>query len=224
MFEGYKVPECTEEEVRKSITNDECSISSNTVCRDACEHCVVAWIAREKGITQRYLDHRWPQKVIVHCPTQELWDRVQKRMYLVWSRWKYNPLYPCCAVNGEGHRESKESYEKKGYKIISAVEYLGEERIEGFKSYPVPLPTEEVSKLYLNNLTNTTEEDMNDVIAEVYKDKKYEEVVMVNKYFGDNAGNQVADNHFGKILLEAHKKEVFAKAVELKEEEEADKK
>lgn len=228
MFEGYKVPECTEEDVRIAcIKGIDCGEAK--CLPGGCPECILGEAAYKDGVTQRYLDHRWPKKVAVHCPTQELWDRVQKKAInkgYAWSiggtptvgytaNWKYLAL---CS-NGKLLRGDRFNMEEvEGYKIISAEEYLGESgTITKVYINDRYLTEDEVEELFNNS--NVTEEEMNKVIADVYKDKTYEEVVMVNKYFGD----KVDDNDFGRILLEAHIDEVFDKAVELKakEEEEA---
>ena len=84
-FEGCEVPECTKEEVIRSIENYACCISGDRCPVKNCIGCVLSRENRAKGITQRYLDSRWPKdkdpkkKIAVHCPTKELWDRVQKK-------------------------------------------------------------------------------------------------------------------------------------------------
>ena len=234
MFEGYKVPECTEEEVNSVISGNICRKASMSTCslNGMCysDTCALTQDARSKGVTQRYLDHRWPkdkktERVAVRCTTLEEWDKVQRRV----DERTYRPSYknafderygcPCMyADNGEWDFEQNVDTDCK---IISAEEYLGEEGtvasyVDGVKCGPGDI-------IMVDNNLNK-EEDMNATIAEVYKDKTYEEVVMVDKYFG-NGGERaisiIADNEFGKILLVAHKDEVFTRAEELKAEEEA---
>lgn len=246
-FEGYKVPECTEEEVRKVLSSKECAPirKESEACIGSsidCHECLFdVAITGDNSRLQRYLDHRYPQKIAVHCKTQEEWDRVCERM----ERSRYKSAWElyrndgdgCINVDEDGTFSPKKYYEEEGFKIISAQEYLGEEK-GGHKpdasGYLMSTHNEIGGDWVKNNfqlrtdysgtfgisrkwiVINTKEEDMNNVIAEVYKDKTYEEVVMVNKYFGD----KVADNHFGKILLETHEAEVFDRAEELKKEEE----
>lgn len=252
-FEGYKVPECTEEEVRAILHDGDCPQDGGRYFEDChemrCHECLFEEF--DKDITQRYLDHRYSQKIAVHCKTQEEWDRMRVKLF---GRvdWKYDSKFPYFPTDASSHCASEaKDYTKNGYKIISAQEYLGEEKsgltnhlvshwkFDGIDDYISVsdkgtifrnegsvtmwnrlLTEEEIATLTGFILTNTKEEDMNNVIAEVYKDKTYEEVVMVNKHFG----NIVADNLFGHILLETHKDEVFAEAeAHKKEEEEANK-
>lgn len=72
------------------------------------------------------------EKIAVHCPTQELWDKVQDKALLTkkWprgSRGEYSPLSPCLNLAKKYLDKCENSfYERSGYTIISAEEYLNE--------------------------------------------------------------------------------------------------
>lgn len=144
-FEGYKVPKCTKEEVRKTIATNNCEVIETygvSHCNGIeCSNCVIGYTPRQKGITQRYLDHRWGkeknEKIAVHCETQEEWDRVEEVMSgrgaikpsrVRWAQFKEES---CLRTDSQRRRGGARSYyEAQGYKIISAAEFLGEEKEE----------------------------------------------------------------------------------------------
>ena len=259
-FEGYKVPECTEEEVRAMLIKGDClgGGSYYTECHDLkCGDCLFEKF--DNSTTQRYLDHRYPRKIAVHCKIQEEWDRVAKKAGkadICAGKWESYKERACVILSSTIHHYTSYDgvgdgwFEANGYKIISAQEYLGEEKVgpksgladalvanygldgvddclsitdEGtiFKNdgsimmWNRPLTEDEIATL--TGWTLNKEEDMNTSIKAVYgKDKTYEEVEMVDKYFGGG----IDQTRFGIILLTAHKVEVFEKAEALKKEEE----
>lgn len=218
-FEGYGVPKATEKQVREILDRKACGVG--VTCGSVpCHRCLFVKshdTPFKTDLVQRYLDHRWPkdresaQQIAVHCATQEEWDRMcdetGRASKYAWAFYAKNSNGGI-NLDTDGTYSRIEFYESQGYKIISTQEYLGE-----WRDRPVYIDGKDIAN---HKPLNTKEEDMNNVIAEVYKDKKYEEVVMVNKHFG----HKVADNDFGKILLEAHKDDVFAKAEALKKDEE----
>ena len=140
-FEGYKVPECTEEEVKRVLSTGSCKHLEDECGEMDCtgEKCLFDRNASSQATRdriQRYLDHRYPQKVAVHCATQEEWDRVQEKARNEGYRWlsgnesmKYVDSWNYLGL-GEGKtlmRGDRFNLEEvSGYKIISAQEYLGE--------------------------------------------------------------------------------------------------
>lgn len=66
-------------------------------------------------------------RVAIHCPTQELWNRVFKKIgkKSYGDRWAENKEESCQVVNGYGGFYTKEVYDRLGYEIISAEDYLG---------------------------------------------------------------------------------------------------
>ena len=209
MFEGYKVPECTEEEVRKAVKSRGCYFTTRECPIDTqCSNCVISYRQVESGVTQRYLDHRWPEKVAIHCPTQELWDRVRKKMGT--SDWEYYARMPCISTKHTSTRGPVEYYEEKVYKIISAEEYLGEEKSEA--RWHKMNADGTVVTISLN-----MEEDMNASIQKAYKTT--DEAVLVDKWFGKEIGGVFT--HY--LILNDHKKEYLEEAKRLEKEEAKDK-
>ena len=88
-----------------------------------------------------------PKKLAVHCPTEELFDRVSEKLKeegydthsFNWSRFNEGREEPCI---GLGWLEEKNAamadkwfWGRKGYKVVSATEYLiGEESTKGVAS------------------------------------------------------------------------------------------
>jgi len=234
MFEGYKVPECTEKEVRKMLKEGDCH-SGSVPCMSQCSKCIFFDTPIMNGVTQRYYDHRWPKKVAVHCPTEEEWDRVIKKEgmsrhhMLEWSSF----AEPCIILGHPYYFNTEKAdiggwLKLHGYKIISAAEFLGE---GVWKDRAVIMP--ESDYLHVNftkpiislivggsGIILNTEEDMNASIEKVFGNSRTSnEVKMVDKYFGN-----VPVNNLTELLLEKHKEEIFKKAAELKKEEEEAKK
>ncbi|MCK5132422.1 MAG: hypothetical protein KAR40_09770 [Candidatus Sabulitectum sp.] len=218
-FEGYKVPECTEEEVGKTIEGNICALPKCPVpVIIRCGDCVLGIRhMKDKGVTQRYKDHRWPQRIAVHCKTQEEWDRVREKAGHISTFSMSDKEFKdgvCITLHGGWNRTPYLEY--AGYKIISAAEFLGEEKGYYYFDRPVTVThpvTGEVTTL-------NTEADMNASIKKVYGNTRTSnEVDMVDKFFGE-----IPVGNFSELLLEKHKDEIFKKAKALQKEEDAAKK
>lgn len=239
MFEGYKVPECTEEEVRKTIEQGFCAISLTDGCDGDCDMCVLGIgtpkRATKKEVTQRYLDHRWPKKIAVHCPTQELWDRVQKeanrrtgrttQQGYVWKKYTEPYHYKggvCVCL--DGGFDSGDYAKAQGYKIISAEEYLGEEKGTISEELVMGrcLTENEMEELYNNS--NGKEEDMNTIDESIVKTYPVtKDAVLVSKHFEGKLKAAFPDIFTRTLWLEAKKADYIAEAKELELKEEAKK-
>lgn len=94
------------------------------------EYCAGAYISQDLELI--------PEKIAVHCPTEELWDEVQEKALSEGLRWCYNPSKPkdyldkayYLSISGTYLlRGDMEDY-RKDYKIITAEEYLKEGKME----------------------------------------------------------------------------------------------
>lgn len=220
-YKGYKVPECTEEEVRKTAKNDCCELNiryHNRRCDGlACRHCVLGHGQRVSGITQSYLDHRWPQKVAVRCETRKEWKRVNAKLDCVWEHIP-SGFYSrdLCITLDSRLWNDKDVLEGCGYTIISAQEYLGEEKDMAFYANGTSHND--------GNNSNTKEEDMSATaisiyIAEVYD--KLEDAILVYTYMGAELEQCFGHKFTRKLWLETNKEAYLEEAK--REEEEANK-
>jgi len=74
------------------------------------------------------------EKIAVHCPTRDLWDRVQIKLYggIEYTYWECHGTNACVSLNKSG-TSRRSSYRSWGYTIISAEDYLMEEDNVKFK-------------------------------------------------------------------------------------------
>ena len=144
-YQGYDIPLlCVIEEVRVTNEKNSCIIFANRLEKIRCPgidcvKCILGAEAVIKSITKQYYNYllkkqKQKQDVIVHCPTEELYDRVieacektnilEKKNMVEWKR--YN-IDTCIRLSDNGWIGSKLNYISRKYNVISAQEYLGEE-------------------------------------------------------------------------------------------------
>ena len=204
----------------------------------------VKWIRNELSGTQdnggyNEEDFELVKDLIVHCPTQELYDKVQKKMLETtkWANgdkkylnyWEMHGEETClCIMKENGY---KMSYDGKGFyerfypniPIISAEEYLGEE-LEGF-GHPLYMhfPVEalerdfntQVNKLknktMLQKLTNTLKKVLPSDIQKQYR---------AGLRDGDLALTGKGNFELLELLADKFTKELTDRAIEIIKEEE----
>ena len=204
----------------------------------------VKWIRNELSGTQdnggyNEGDFELVKDLIVHCPTQELYDKVQKKMLETtkWANgdkkylnyWEMHGEETClCIMKENGY---KMSYDGKGFyerfypniPIISAEDYLGEE-LEGF-GHPLYMhfPVEalerdfntQVNKLknktMLQKLTNTLKKVLPSDIQKQYR---------AGLRDGDLALTGKGNFELLELLADKFSKELTDRAIEIIKEEE----
>jgi hypothetical protein len=224
-FEGYKVPECTEEEVRGYYESGDC-ITNGGDCAHAathgCQDCLFNYLKDEnKEAFQRYLDHRYPQKIAVHCKIQEEWDRVMKKAksYLYDEDWQTFEEESCLDIAMGGY-DQRSWFTGKGYKIISAEEYLGEEKKDSHALDALCYMGHTFNNLRGVTPTNE-EEDMSAsaiavYIAEIYEN--LEDAILVYHYMGAELEQSFNRSFTRKLWLTDKKDEYLVEAKRLEEE------
>ena len=132
--------------------------------------------------------------LIVHCPTKELWDRVQERAFEPKHRWGY-PATPNDCINvTERLHGGPMFYLETGRKIVPAEEYLA--------------GTEPQTKIQKEN-------DMNATVRKVFKKDPLELAEKINEEFGHEFGR---DTFFSELFLWDNKAKFIAE-LERREEE-----
>ncbi|MCK5132374.1 MAG: hypothetical protein KAR40_09525 [Candidatus Sabulitectum sp.] len=229
LFEGFKVPaKGTKSDIVKTLEAGNCKAIESS-CIRYCMECIYAVNNQEGGqdkvgALHNYLEQQYPEKIAVHCPTQELWDRVSEKAGIIWDLLTWGDWgESSCIVPGSPPQRSNISYWRgEDYKIISAAEFLGEEGIVGDKRIDL---LEDGDHIIIEGTPYTisklnTEEDMNASIKKVYGDTRTSnEVDTVNKYFHD-----IPQSPYGEMFLEKFKEDIFKKAKALQKEEDTAKK
>ena len=225
-FEGYKVPECTEEEVRASMERTASGTCRIKNCIYSCGRCILRYDdlydddpKERKERLQRYLDHCWPKKVeriAVSCKTQEEWDTVRRKAGVEYGHSYFsfsdNPVDWWYVRPQEKLTARGWWVKQEGYKIISAQEFLDEEKVNE-------------TVLDLRSITSNNEKENSMDTVPVYIAKTYENLehaLLVNKYFGAKLEDEFGDPFTLKLWLTNNKDAYLAEA-QNKEKEANDK-
>ena len=184
---------------------------------DECEECILG--GHKADTLRQYLAEK--EKKAIHCKTEDEWDRVHSKIIrsgyhdigdgekVTWLDDDNDTMFPC--DKGIGSEKfiqyaPRHYWEKQSYTIISAEEYLGEEK----EDY------EQVNDKIIELLNTKQEDTMNTSIRKVFSDKTLEEAETIDKYFGGS----IPQDRFGAIVLEVNKDAVFNEAQQLKADEE----
>ena len=246
-FEGYSIPECTEEEIKETLNTAKCVLRNN-VSRCAgitsCSKCLLGVeVGFQKEFDQtvarikRYLEldktllqgQMRPIKVAVRCETQEEWDRVCEKAHTegkqVYDSFSEQYREGGCITLAEDDLHLRWQYEgyykAKGYKIISAKEFLGEEiesytadvtfldeageiRVEALR-FPPSIDTESIERFkekYLREVVIKVLGIPPDLLKPESEDTMSMKVrtYIVVVYKGNVDEAVLVDKHFGSVL------------------------
>ena len=242
-YKGLKVPKVKKESFYLDrLSSRVCSTESVTCGGLVCNDCLFG--NQNKDTLRQYLAEK-EKKVAVHCPTKELWDRVQEKAFGEGYYWYGDNEGRIASTKYSDHivvdpddRDITHTIRPDDYTIISAEGYLGEEKGRVFtgidysktpgESYFVKGTVKPDGTMIITETgqfntkqEDTMSEEMNDSIRQVFKDKTLEEAEVIQSYFGDS----IPEDDFGVICLENVKDKVFSEAMSRrKAEKEAAKK
>ena len=138
------------------------------------------------------------EKIAVHCPTNELFDRVKEKSGAkLIGKWYDSNAHIRITNNGSsdfGFCHTLNWYQGKGYNIITAKKYLGSKVV---KSKP-----------------KTKESKMNETIRKVFKDDTLELAEKMEENFSD----EITMDFTGELLLTEYKQK-YIDEIKRREEE-----
>ena len=141
--------------------------------------------------------------IVVHCPTQEIWNAVQKRTVengTIWchgkrenDEWAQNNEESCIIIGSSMSYCSKKWAKDNGYAITSAEDYLN-----GYKYKPL----------------KTKENKMNETIRKVFKGDTLE----LAEKMEENFGCEVTEDFTGELILATFRSKYIEEIVRREEE------